>query len=233
MQTNLISTSILRSLPLLCLCLFLLTACGNDEAATQSDEAPPAATTTAAEAATEPSPSTTGAPESGAESTARTTTPEPPKVAAREATVIPKANQAPLTLAAANIRAKTGAEACVEVQVADFVKLLSMQYSLRWDPKLLRFKRVSNFQLPSLGPEDFGAHRSAEGILTAIWIDEHLKGVTVNNGTTIYQLCFDVLGRPGQTAKISFVDGPTIFEVSNLASELVELRGISGKVEIN
>lgn len=151
----------------------------------------------------------------------------------RPAYVPPKAVQNPLTLGVANQTVKSGSPVCLNVQVSDFNQLLSMQYSVRWDPAMLDFKSVQNFQLGGLGPEDFGAHRAEEGILTSVWIDENLQGVTIPDGATIYQICFQVTGSAGQSTEVSFSDGPTPFEVVNLKEEVVELKGVAGRVRIN
>lgn len=150
----------------------------------------------------------------------------------REAYVPPKAVQNPLTLGVANERVKSGESVCLNVQVADFNQLLSMQYSVRWDPKMLKFEKTTGYKLGGLGPEDFGAHRTQEGILTSVWIDENLQGVTLQDGATVYQICFQAIGTAGQNTEVGFSDGPTPFEVVNLKEEVVDIKGVSGKVSI-
>lgn len=150
----------------------------------------------------------------------------------RPAYVPPQANQNPLTLGVANERVKSGENICLNVQVADFNQLLSMQYSVRWDPAMLQFEKTDGYKLGGLGPEDFGAHRAAEGILTSVWIDENLKGVTLNDGATAYQICFKAIGPAGKSTEVSFSDGPTPFEVVNLKEEVVGIKGVAGKVTI-
>lgn len=150
----------------------------------------------------------------------------------RPAYVPPKATQAPLTLGLSSLRVKSGSPACLDVQVADFTQLLSMQYSVKWDPTLLQYESIQNFQLGGLGPEDFGAHRAAEGILTSVWIDENLQGVTLPDGATVYQLCFQVTGAAGQSAEVQLSDGPTPFEAVNLKEEVVDIKGVAGRITI-
>lgn len=154
-------------------------------------------------------------------------------IGSRQAYVPPKATQNPLTLGVSNQRVKSGSPVCLDVQVADFDQLLSMQYSVKWDPAMLQFKNIQNFQLAGLGPEDFGAHRATEGILTSVWIDESLQGKTIADGATIYQICFQVVGSAGQSTEVNFSDGPTPFEVVNLKEEVVDIKGVAGRVTIN
>lgn len=166
------------------------------------------------------------------EANATSTSNENP-LGSRPAYVPPKATQNPLTLGVSNQRVKSGSPVCLDVQVADFDQLLSMQYSVKWDPELLQFKNIQNFQLAGLGPEDFGAHRAAEGILTSVWIDETLQGKTIADGASIYQICFQVIGAAGQSTEVDLSDGPTPFEVVNLKEEVVDIKGVAGRVTIN
>ena len=176
---------------------------------------------------------TSGTPATAAADNSSSSTNDDQLTGTRQAYVPPKANQSPLTLGVANERVKSGEDICLNVQVADFNQLLSMQYSVRWDPQMLQFIKTDGYQLGGLGPEDFGAHRTAEGILTAVWIDDNLQGVTVADGATIYQICFKAIGAAGQNTEVSFSDGPTPFEVVNLKEEVLDLKGVAGRVTIN
>lgn len=166
-----------------------------------------------------------------AQSTAAGTQPENP-LGSRTANVTPQASQNPLTLGISNERVKSGDEVCLNVQVADFNALLSMQYSIQWDPAQLEFVRTDGYQLAGIGPQNFGAHRTAEGLLTGLWIDNSLQGVTLADGDTIYQICFKAIGAAGKQTEVTFVDGPTPFEVINLKQEVVGLKPVAGRVTI-
>jgi hypothetical protein len=199
----------------------IISGCGQTSDSTANEEAAVATATQTGDATTTGDASTTANTESDA------------PVGSRPAYVPPKATQNPLTLGVSNQRVKSGAPVCLDVQVADFNQLLSMQYSVKWDPAALQFKNIQAFQLPGLGPEDFGAHRAAEGTLTSVWIDENLQGVSVADGATIYQICFQVVGSAGTTTEVKLSDGPTPFEVVNLKEEVVDIKGVAGRVTIN
>ncbi len=140
--------------------------------------------------------------------------------------------QPPLKLAGEFKNAASGQEVCLNVSVGNFSMLLSMQYSLKWDPKVLTFKEVKKFGLPYLGIDNFGAHRSKDGILTFVWIDQALKGTTVADGGVIYQVCFTATGKPGQSTYFRFTGDPTPIEVVNLAEQVIGLETADGGVEI-
>lgn len=156
---------------------------------------------------------------------------EKPEVGSRAANQPPQSGQV-LTLNAKGGEAKAGGKVCVDVQVRDFNNLLSMQYTMAWDANLLAFTDIRNFGLPGLNGQNFGAHRTAEGLLTFVWIDGTLRGVTIPDNSTIFSVCFDVKGQAGQAATFRFTDKPTAFESVDVNEELVRINPVEGKVAI-
>lgn len=138
-----------------------------------------------------------------------------------------------LTLVAEHKAAKAGQEVCVNISVADFKNLLSMQYSLVWDPQVLELEQVQGFNLPYLGENNFGQNRKDKGILTFVWIDNALQGVNLSDGTVIYQLCFRVKGQPGSGTEIKFSPEPTPFEVVDVREQVLGINGVAGSVVVN
>ncbi|HMQ48572.1 MAG TPA: cohesin domain-containing protein [Saprospiraceae bacterium] len=128
--------------------------------------------------------------------------------------------------------AKTGAEICVEVKAQQFQNLLSMQHSVHWDAKILEFIKLSKFGLPAMGNQNFGTHRTKEGILTFAWIDNALKGVSIGDGAALYAICFKVIGSKGAESSIQFKGEPTAFESVDLEEKLVEIVPKAGKVTV-
>jgi hypothetical protein len=137
-----------------------------------------------------------------------------------------------LTLQAAEVEAAAGGVVCVDIKAGAFRKIIAMQYTLRWDPGKLQFQGVEGFRLPYLTEDNFGAHRSAEGILTFIWLDNSLRGVSLPDNSAIFQLCFQVRGKAGETAKVTFSQQPTPFEAVNAAEQVLGIKGIEGAVRI-
>ena len=138
-----------------------------------------------------------------------------------------------LHLAVSSKSASRNSETCVVITARDFDQIVSMQYSVKWDKEVLRFKRVQAFNLPGLGEQNFGAHLAEkEGILTHSWFDANVRGITRPDGANLYEICFDVVGEPGGKSSIQFTDMPTIREISNSASQLLALDGAAGVVEV-
>ena len=137
-----------------------------------------------------------------------------------------------LTLMAPKVAASTGETVCIDITVAGCQQLLSMQYSVRWDKNVLEFKELKNYKLPYMDGTNFGVNNARDGLLTAMWIENSLKGITVADGSSIYQICYTVKGKSGQFSSINFVDKPTPFEAVNFQSQLVKLVGVDGKVTV-
>lgn len=137
-----------------------------------------------------------------------------------------------VTLSVEEVEALPGAEICVDVKVAGFENLLAMQYSMNWDAAVLSFTGHQSYHLPGLGEQNFGTHRTGQGVLTFVWLDNSLQGVTLPDGSAIYQLCFEVRGKSGQRAAIRFSPDPTPIEAVNLAEELISFTGKEGGVVI-
>ncbi|GJM32449.1 MAG: hypothetical protein DHS20C18_14500 [Saprospiraceae bacterium] len=177
----------------------------------------------------------TEAPASNVQSQQKRETPagedEQKKVVPGESSKLEASNDQ-FTLMVGEGSAKTGEPICLDVSAANFKDMISMQYSFRWNPELLKLNGVEQFQLPGLEASNFGLHRIAEGILTFVWIKEDLKGVNRENGASLFQLCFTVLGGAGEEATVRIWDSPTAFEAVNEREELQPYHTKKGKVVI-
>ncbi len=128
--------------------------------------------------------------------------------------------------------AEKGQEVCIDITVSKIEGLLSMQYSMRWDPKTLEFKAIQGFTIPTMDISDFGRHLTKEGMLTAVWIDDTLKGVNTKNGEVLFQLCFTAVGEAGSSSPIRFWSSPTPYEVVVLPETIIPLTAHKGTISI-
>lgn len=142
----------------------------------------------------------------------------------------PTSNSAQTTVAkdkvrvtAKNVTAKSGSEVCINVQVSNFNEIISMQYATTWDTKALKFKGPRNMSLEALGNDNFGKKEIGEGLLRLSWYHPNLKDVSLMNGSTIYQLCFDAIGKSGTTTEVRFGDRRMISEIVNKRNQFFKL----------
>jgi len=144
----------------------------------------------------------------------------------------PSPNGETLELQFADRSVEQGAEVCVPVQAKGFKRLLSNQYTIKWDPEVLKFKSIKDFGLPRLSQQNFGLPRAAEGLLPFVWIDQSLQGVSLEDGSTVYAICFEAIGSSGQQSQITLVEEPTPFEVVTIKEEIQELKPRAGTVRV-
>jgi len=156
---------------------------------------------------------------------------EKPEVGQRTPYQPPKTGRT-LTLAFPDKTTEPGAEVCLTLRAKGFENLLSNQYTVRWDPKVLQFKKLKDFVLPGLGLQNFGQNRVAEGIMPSVWIDNTLSGVTLPADTELYTVCFEAVGKPGQRSEVTLSEKPTPFEVVDLEEKLLDLKPVAGTVTI-
>lgn len=140
--------------------------------------------------------------------------------------------QAPLILGAYNKTVTPGQEICMDIYGRQFTDILSMQYTLQWNPDVLEFKEVKGFAISGLSKENFGAHRTKEGLLTFSWYEPYLRGVTIPDGATIYQVCFTVKAKTETNTKLEFVNAPTPVEIVNSSEIFLSLKGEGGTIRV-
>lgn len=137
-----------------------------------------------------------------------------------------------LTLNATETVAAKGETVCVEVKTKDFEQILSMQYSMNWNPNVLKFKEVRNYGLDGMNVQSFGTHIVQKGMLTFSWYDPALRGFSKPDGTRLYEVCFEAVGAPGSKSKFEFSGKPTEVEITNSSSVFLELKTKAGEVRI-
>jgi hypothetical protein len=107
----------------------------------------------------------------------------------------------------------------------------SAQFTLAWNPAVLRFSDVGNFGLSGLTAGSFGLARKAEGKLAFSWNDSGAAGMTLADGTAIFEVSFEVTGAPGSVSALSLTDVPTLREASvNLAGAAITAE--EGKLRV-
>ena len=126
-----------------------------------------------------------------------------------------------LRLSITSDEVEVGESFCLDVKVHNFSDILTTQFSIGWNPDLLQFDSLSNFNLPFLSTNNFGtpADGLSDGSLALAWIDELVSGISVNDNTTIFQICFTA--KQAGLTQVFFSNNPTIIEMINLDWELL------------
>ncbi|MCP4123448.1 MAG: T9SS type B sorting domain-containing protein, partial [Bacteroidetes bacterium] len=119
-----------------------------------------------------------------------------------------------INLFISNAAAPPGNTVCVDVSVANFNEITSMQFSMTWDFAKLNFLEVTNLNLPEATLNfSFGYTSTGDGILNVSWMP--IQGYSLADETVIFQLCFAVLGDPEECGAIIISDFPLPIEITN------------------
>ena len=137
-----------------------------------------------------------------------------------------------LTVAVSSKSAAPGATICLDVTTRDFNNIVAAQYSMKWDPAVLKFKSVKNFGLPALNEQNFGVQSTDKGVLTFLWYDPSVRGVQFPNNGILYNVCYDVVGQSGDKTYFRFVDKPTTIEVGDASGAVLPLNAVPGTIRV-
>ncbi len=126
----------------------------------------------------------------------------------------------------------SGGTRCFDVTTGSFKAIMAMQYTISWDKNILAFSEVKNFKLPNMGKDNFGTTFASEGKLTSVWIEDALQGVSYPDGTALFQLCFQALGKPGQSTDLILSSNPTPVEIVANGDKILGVETAKGNIAI-
>lgn len=111
------------------------------------------------------------------------------------------------SLSVANATVQKGGVFCAQVKVAGFLDLIGLEFTLKFDSTKLVFKEVKNFNLEGLSAATMGlpgTGNNPTGSLKVVWYDGTVQGITVADGTAIFDICFTAVNVDANT-NIRFV----------------------------
>jgi hypothetical protein len=140
------------------------------------------------------------------------TTPAP------KTTTSPTKSSAPkkVIISGEDMKVKSGEEFCVDVQVTNFIDVVSMQYSTNFDNEILEYVEVKNPSLKDLSTKlgvNFARAPNEDNTLRFTWFVQDLQGISLYDGSTIYQVCFKANGKSGTQTEVDFAEKPMAGEV--------------------
>ena len=97
----------------------------------------------------------------------------------------------------------------------------------------MTFESVGNFNLDGLTANAFGLppDGTSPGDITLSWLDNNLTGVSLADGTVLFELCFTVTGNT--TTDVTFSNSPTGIEVTDADENTVAFNGEDGTVTVD
>lgn len=110
-----------------------------------------------------------------------------------------------------------GDQICYDLEVAGFDSILSVQVALNWKGTVLEFDRVENFGLARLensfnvetdeNSPDLVTRANTLGLVETL--DEFDTGISLPDGTSLYTICFNVVGEPDSSTVLAIADPPS------------------------
>jgi hypothetical protein len=107
-----------------------------------------------------------------------------------------------------------GQTVSVPVTVNGFSRVTSAQFSLAWDPAVLRYLATGSYGLKGVSAGSFGTTLAESGKLAFAWHDSEATGVTLTDGAVLFSVSFEVVGKSGSVSAVTLADSPTPQEVS-------------------
>lgn len=109
-----------------------------------------------------------------------------------------------------------GAVINMPVQVVNFDSIAGVQFVLQWDPEVINYLSVLNFNLPGLTSNNFNTQETNQGILRFSWSTSNVRaGVSLPDSSAIFLVKFSARGQSGQGTPVIFTEiPPTAFEVT-------------------
>lgn len=128
-----------------------------------------------------------------------------------------------------------GATASVPISAENFNDVVSIQFTLQWDPTIVTYQGTGDYGLPGMSEFNFGETEIDQGRLTFVWFDGQVSGLTLPDDSVIFSVSFLAIGELGTSTPVSFVDAPTPIQIgviNDVIIEEVEGTYVDGEVQI-
>ena len=103
----------------------------------------------------------------------------------------------------------------VDLSVTQFPPTSGMQFSVNWEPEVIRFDSVEVegiSALPVYSTANFNVNNTAIGQLATAWTDPAATGVDIPDNARLFRLHFTAVGSLGDTALVRLSDVPIVRE---------------------
>ena len=132
-----------------------------------------------------------------------------------------------------NLNVMPGSTVSVPIRVQNFADVMGLQFSINWDPAVLGYVSAGNFAPAlSITTNNIGDVNAANGELRFTWFDTNVTGLVLPNGTTLFELTFNVVGPPGSASLVEVNATPLPVEVINSTMEVSGLTALAGAVSV-
>ena len=129
-----------------------------------------------------------------------------------------------------------GDEVCLKVDAYKLIGILGMQFSIGYDPDVLEYKSLKQFNSSLRIDEEFltdnfglpGSGNVPEGRITFVWDAPGARAITIDDGELLFEMCFTVKGSSETT--VDFVDNPTGIQIIDENEQTVPFNSDAGTI---
>ena len=127
----------------------------------------------------------------------------------------------------------------VPVKVSGFANVGAMQFTLSWDPSVLTYSGLSDFdhstestELFFFGENNFNLIEAGNGKLLCLYEQLLSLDASIDDNETIFSVTFDVVGGDGASTVISFGDEPTPSKLASFFAQAPSFISKNATIQI-
>ena len=108
-------------------------------------------------------------------------------------------------------------EICIDFKVSNFKNVVSLQFSINWNPRVMRLVRLfqSSSPLPAFTISNNILSLNGGGVIRSSWADPNDNANTLADGTVLFTMCFIATGLPGDMTNVEVGNFPLEVEMLN------------------
>ena len=119
---------------------------------------------------------------------------------------------------------------CVKVTAEDFNNIQGFQFSMAWDASELDYTGIG---IENIAGINFDVSNVASGILPIIWDSPVRDGISMADGETLFEVCFNAQAVPVTTTMIAFVGIPNQISAADQFNRPMFVETNNGSVTID
>lgn len=139
------------------------------------------------------------------------------------------------SLAASQLTAPSRSQVCVNIVGKGIDRMAVLQTLIEWDPSVLSNPKIESVNLEIKG-EDHSLDKGSEGKAIFSWTHKSPhdgKGITLEDNSILFKLCFEVIGSDGASTDIAFTeDGHTFQMAGNMDGKTYNFQFCNGSVKV-
>ena len=135
----------------------------------------------------------------------------------------------PVTFNIPDSFALMGNTVCMNITVEDFTNVVSFEFQIQWDNSVLSFNSI---MAGALGPPDLTFNDLTNSVAIS-YFNSSFTNISFADGTTLFQVCFNVIGNPGDISPLTFGPGAAgAVEVASTEGYQFDFNGQNGSVTV-